>query len=100
MNGALTLFEPRRTMLEPTPATSREAYQSIDLDAEAQAVLAMIAESPNGLTADQIEIRRGHGHQRFAELRRKGLIVANGRRRQTRSGRNALVYIAAPQSEK
>lgn len=49
-----------------------------------------------GSTCDQAESDLGMSHQtcsaRFNELRNAGHIVDSGRRRKTRSGRNAAVY--------
>jgi chromosome segregation and condensation protein ScpB len=87
-------------MLEPQPATSRDAFASIKLNDEEQAVLAIIRECANGITADEIERIRGCGHQRLVSLRRKRLIYRSDLRRETRSGRSAFVYFATPQSEK
>jgi hypothetical protein len=52
----------------------------------------------NGATCDQCELDLGLSHQttsaRINELRNLALIVDSGKRRKTRSGRNAVVWIS------
>jgi len=89
----------KRTYTEPQPATSRAAFESVDLAREAEQVLAVFrAFGARGCTADEIEDIRGHGHQRVVELRRKGCIIRTDRKRHTRSGRLAYIYVIATQS--
>jgi hypothetical protein len=93
MNGPF--IELRRIFFEPQPETSKEAFGSIDLTAAQNRVLAYIVLSADGRTADDCDAALGCGHQRFSELRRKGLIVKTGEKRTTRSGRKAFVFRAA-----
>ncbi len=52
-----------------------------------------------GATADEclvwLNLSHQNGSARVSELAKKGLIIKSGRRRKTRSGRNAEVYVAA-----
>ena len=84
-----------RSYSEPHPVMSLAAYDRVNIDAECRATLAIIRHAgARGITADEIESIRGCGHQRIAELRRRGLIAPTGDRRRTRKGRMADVYAA------
>lgn len=52
----------------------------------------------DGSTCDEAELRLGMSHQtcsaRFRELAQQGLIWDSGRRRETRTGRGAIVYLS------
>lgn len=54
---------------------------------------------PNGLTDEQIRSLTGLQHStetpRRKELSDKGLVIDSGKRRKTRSGRSATVWVAA-----
>lgn len=93
---ALFLFAwPLRMRTEPMPQTSTEAFKSLDLNAECAKVLDFIrSRGWHGATADECEVALGHGHQRIADLRRKGAIVKGSATRATRAGRQAHVWIA------
>lgn len=80
--------------------TSWAAAQSIapvasNLRAQA---LAAIKDSKDGLTCDEVEALLGMRHQtasaRLRELAKAEAIIDVGRRRQTRSGRQAVVWTA------
>ena len=63
-------------------------------------VLAAIQRScPRGMTCDEIEVNLGLAHQtasaRVRELAVAKDIVDSGRRRPTRTGRKAVVYVSA-----
>jgi hypothetical protein len=59
----------------------------------------LLASGAEGLTCDEVEQREGMRHQttspRIWELVRQGLVLDSGRKRKTRSGRGAVVWIAA-----
>jgi hypothetical protein len=81
--------------------TSREAYESIEDDAPTLRVkVYQLAEvrQLNGITCDEAEIVFAGRHQtispRFTELTKAGALIDSGKRRKTRSGRNAIVWIA------
>ena len=94
---------------EPLPApiaapfsnltTSREAAQSIEpqLGNLEELVLEAIRASRDGLTCDEVEEFTKLSHQcasaRVNGLMKRGVIVDSGRKRKTRSGRNAIVWI-------
>jgi hypothetical protein len=86
---------PRR-MRERQPETSRDAFSLVKLREEQDRVWGMVAAAgARGMTADEVEAQRGAGgHQRFAELRRLGMIRRSGQKRRTRAGRYAYVYVA------
>jgi hypothetical protein len=79
--------------------TSREAAIKMHMEAptlRARIYRMMNANTLEGLTCDEVERHLGLRHQtaspRVWELRRLGLIKDSGRRRKTRSGRNAVVW--------
>jgi hypothetical protein len=80
--------------------TSEDASDSMVHDAAGirGRVLAAITESSDGLTCDQVELALVLRHQtasaRVRELALLGSIADSGRRRPTRSGRGAAVWIA------
>lgn len=77
--------------------TSLKAYESIqDVVSNLKSrVLAFVRET-NGATVDEAEVKLGLLHQtvsaRMRELYQAGLVTDKGRRRMTRSGRNAIVW--------
>ena len=81
--------------------TSREAAQSLPEPALARLearVMGLIAlAGPFGRTDDELEVETGLSHQTVSARRRglvqKRLVVYNGLRRVTRSGRKATVWI-------
>lgn len=91
------LPEPKidRKFIESFPDTSREAHKSINVEAEQQRVLTLLKRAgANGMTADEVEAAGGRGgHQRFSELRRRGLIRRTGIKRRTRAGKLAETYV-------
>lgn len=78
--------------------TRREAQESIDGPTLRGLVYLAIRKAPDGLTCDEVEILLGLRHQtasaRVHELMRCGSIVEQGRKRRTRSGRNAVVWVS------
>jgi len=88
-----------------TGETSREAAASLDrVSLRANILILLCRLGAHGATCDEIEERTGMKHQtvgpRLLELRKLGLVVADvkdGRAvtRKTRSGRPAVVWIAA-----
>lgn len=81
--------------------TSREAAASIlpKLGFLEDVVWAAIKRSgARGLTCDELELRESLSHQtasaRIRGLFLKGLVQESGKQRRTRSGRNAIVWIA------
>lgn len=82
--------------------TSREAAESMEPHAgtlEARVLEAIRFSCSAGLTDDEVEQLLGLSHQTTSARRRalviRGLVKDSGRRRKTRSGRNATVWIAA-----
>lgn len=82
--------------------TSVTAYDSVrdSLPSARQEVFDAVRDTGmDGATCDEVEHDRGKSHQtcsaRFSELKQAGLIVCNGRRRPTRSGCTARVYVAS-----
>jgi predicted transcriptional regulator len=77
--------------------TSRDAAKSIEDVAGKlrRAVFKVIWES-KGMTCDEVEVALGMRHQtasaRVCELHQKGHIIDSGKRRPTRSGRDAIVW--------
>jgi hypothetical protein len=81
-------------------STSAEAHDSIKDEAP---YLRRIIETYikrrkwHGATCDEVEVALGMRHQtasaRFTELKAAGHIFKDGRRRETRSGRTADVYV-------
>lgn len=83
-------------------ATSNAAAMAIEGSPRARAraaVLAAIRDSVDGLTAEKIEQVTGMGgstvRPRLIELENLHLIVKSGKRRLTKSGREAEVYVAS-----
>ena len=80
--------------------TSRDAFHSVQHSGartgDQQRVLRYIGDQ-GGATCDEAEVALQLRHQtasaRFNDLKRAGLIVKSGRRRPTRSGRKADVYV-------
>lgn len=60
-------------------------------------ILTMISDAPAGMTDDEVEEATGWRHQTVSARRRElvllGLLVDSGRRRLTRSGRGATVWV-------
>ncbi len=82
--------------------TSKEAAESMAGAApgyEADVLRFIRCSEGYGATADEclvwLKLSHQNGSARVSELAKKGLIVKAGRRRKTRSGRNAEVYVAA-----
>lgn len=80
--------------------TSEAAAASMETSAETlrAEVYVRIAKVAAGLTCDEVEVAMGLRHQtasaRIRELVLKGSIIDSGRRRRTRSGREATIWIA------
>ena len=89
-NGTDTSYEAAESM-EDSVATLRDR------------VLDLLRAYTDGLTTDEIEQRLGLNHQtaspRVWELHKRGLIGDSGKRRKTRSGRQARVYRALSTEE-
>lgn len=62
-------------------------------------VLRVISQSPDGMTADEIELMTELGgntvRPRIWALTRRGLLRDSGKRRLTRKGRKAVVHVCA-----
>ena len=93
---------PPRAAPSSTADTRREAGRSIDahLQRLQAAVLRFLEErGPRGATDEQIhealELSGDTARARRCELRDAGLIVDSGRRRKTRTGRRAVVWVKA-----
>lgn len=88
--------------------TSEAAADSVKHDAKhlrAACYVHVLASGDVGVTCDEVEVIMNGRHQtispRIRELVSEGRIIDSGRRRKTRSGRNATIYIAtvnAPQA--
>lgn len=65
---------------------------------------AMAAVGAVGMTYDEVEtvlgLMHNAGSPRFGDLVRSGILVANGMRRKTRTGRSAAVYVLNPDRDK
>lgn len=92
---------PQTAPFVPGSQTSKEAADSIVphlTGLRARVYAAIVAAGDEGMTCDEVEVVTGLRHQtasaRVRELSKAGLIVKGGRR-QTRSGRYAVVYSAA-----
>ena len=86
--------------------TSQAAAESVKHDAKhlrAACFLHVIAAGDVGVTCDEVEVIMDGRHQtispRIRELVGEGRIIDTGRRRPTRSGRNAAVYIATANAD-
>lgn len=80
--------------------TSRIAYQSVSVGELGQRVLDFVQSAgSHGATCDEAMNTLGLTHQsaspRFTDLQDRGLIVRTDRRRMTRSGRPAAIYVLA-----
>lgn len=90
---------PREAPYAAGSDTSKEAADAIlpRVGTLQAMVLELIQASRGGLTCDQVEAQMGGKHQtvsaRVYELKNKGLIMDSGRRRLTRSGRKAVVWV-------
>jgi predicted transcriptional regulator len=87
------------------PITSRGAAESlINVSKLASEVFTEIMSEPKGMTCDEVELLMDGRHQtisaRVNELRDKGWIKDSGRKRKTRSGRQAIVWIPTEQARK
>lgn len=82
--------------------TSEAAADSVagETGSKRREILGLIREAPNGMTDDEAEERTGWRHQTVSARRRElvllGLVVDSGRRRKTRSGRAATVWVPSP----
>jgi DNA-binding transcriptional ArsR family regulator len=82
--------------------TSRDAADSMEGVAGycRRKILRRVRDASYGITCDEIEVALDMSHQnvsaRLRELALANLIYDSGERRQTRSGRTARVYLAAP----
>lgn len=84
----------------PFSATSAEAFDSVQgVTGELRRRVYDIIKRSGlvGMTSDDVEETLGLSHQtvsaRCTELKKRGLVIESGRRRPTRSGRNAAVLI-------
>jgi hypothetical protein len=87
------------------PDTSRQAAESLsNVGQLAWQVFEEIVKEKDGLTCDEIELLMNGKHQtisaRVNELRDKGWIKDSGRKRKTRSGRQAIVWIPTQTARK
>jgi len=99
------MSDPKHGLLAPYArysSTSREAAESMRGVAKGYEamVLDFIRERAHyGATADECLVQLGLTHQngsaRVSTLAKKGLIIRSHRKRLTRSGRRAFVYVAA-----
>ena len=99
MTETMPVFDRARC---DTAETRREAGRSIDahLQRLQAAVLGFVEErGPRGATDEEIrlglELSGDTARARRCELRDAGLIVDSGRRRKTRTGRRAVVWVSA-----
>ncbi len=82
--------------------TSHAAARSVRLTANTMRdrVYKAVRDSADGFTDDDIEKATGFRHQTASARRRElvllGMIVDSGRRRSTRSGRTAAVWVVKP----
>ena len=81
-------------------ATSKAAAKSIVKKVPAlvsQVFAEVYAQGPHGATCDELEVALGLKHQtcsaRVRDLAKAGSIVNSGKKRPTRSGRDAVVYV-------
>lgn len=77
--------------------TSRAAYDSVDHETVMDAIYTTLDEIPGGQTCDELEIALEMRHQTcsasITKLIYGGHLFDTGKRRPTRSGRQARVYI-------
>jgi hypothetical protein len=95
-------FEPYRAPFAVTSETSRAAAHSVEPTAVSlcgQILAALKARGASGLTCAEVEDRFGLRHQtasaRLWDLRTRAYIRDSGARRETSSGRKAVVWVAA-----
>jgi hypothetical protein len=78
--------------------TSRDAFEGSARGLNERKVLVLVRCSPDGMTCDEFMNRTGMQHQSaspaFTALTRRGLLLRTDRRRKTRSGQKAAVYVA------
>lgn len=78
--------------------TSQKAFEELDSAPLLKRAFEVIYEGGvEGATADEVTVAAADGrqyHQRPGELEKKGYIVDSGRRRKTRFGKDAIVWIA------
>lgn len=92
-----------KAMFVPGSDTSETAAEQIESVAGKMRRLVYdhIKSQDEGATCDECEVSLDLKHQtcsaRITELKRLGSIVDTGRRRKTRSGRGAAVYVAKEQ---
>jgi hypothetical protein len=102
-NGDLFTFATERQWKRA--GTSAEAARAASLKAPdlRARCLAIIADAPGGLTADEVARRLGHDkcscRARVSELYRSGKIADSGRRRQSDLGGSATIWVLPPAVE-
>jgi hypothetical protein len=78
--------------------TSRDAFEGSARGLNERKVLVLVRCSPDGMTCDEFMNRTGMQHQSaspaFTALTRRGLLMRTDKRRATRSGQKAAVYVA------
>ncbi len=78
--------------------TSRDAFEGSARGLNERKVLVLVRCSPDGMTCDEFMNRTGMQHQSaspaFTALTRRGLLMRTEKRRATRSGQKAAVYVA------
>lgn len=78
--------------------TSRAAYQTAAIGENEARVMAYVRRSANGSTCDEFIATTGVAHQSaspaFTSLTQRGLLLRTDRRRATRTGKMAAVYVA------
>jgi len=83
--GSDTSFNAAASVEELTGRLRRQVYSAIDKYGD------------RGLTCDEVEVALGLRHQtasaRINELSNRAFIIDSGRRRKTRSGRDAVVWV-------
>lgn len=88
-------------MFQRRSETSKDAARRIESSAATlrARVLKYLNEHPSGATDDEIQeglVMEGSTERpRRIELQRMGMVIDSGTRRQTRSGRSAVVWMAA-----
>ena len=82
--------------------TSEAAARSVEATAprDQDRILASVgARHSDGMTCDELEVALGLSHQtasaRVRDLVKAGRIIDSGKRRKTRTGRSAAVYVRA-----
>lgn len=105
MSGALPLFEHAPPVphngTDTSIAAARQTHAATDM---ARVYHLAVEAGALGVTCDEVEARLAMAHQtasaRLWQLRKAGLVVDSGRRRSTRTGRAARVYVPTERSDR